>query len=94
MNLLRIVYDYTLGPDQPIWINNGSNLTVFAVFGTGLEMARRLNCTQKGCWRLSLHKVVGTKYRTCHKHATVEIHDKLIAEHAAKHPEQHALLNR
>lgn len=92
--LIRIIYEHTLGAYQPTWINNGSNLTVFGILGTLVAALRSRNCTEKGCWRLGHHPVEGTKYRTCHKHATIEVHDRLQSEHAIKHPLQHELLNR
>lgn len=92
--ILHPIYQYTLGPKQPLWINNGSNLTVVGVIPAALTWIKLRNCRQKGCWRIGFHKVDGTKYKTCHRHATIEVHDQLHADHAQKHPELHKLLNR
>jgi hypothetical protein len=93
---LRLAYEVTLGARQPTWINNGSNLTVFGILGTVIALTKSHNCTEKGCWRFRWHLVAveGTKYRTCHSHSTIEVHDRLHGDHARKHPEQHLLLNR
>lgn len=92
--LVRIVYDHTLGPEQPQYINNGSNLTLVGVVPGAIAWVKLRNCREKRCWRIGFHKVDGTKYKTCHRHATIEVHDRLHSEHAVKHPEQHKLLNR
>jgi len=88
------LFEWILGPQQPIWISDTSNLTVFGLLVTTVTMIKKRDCTQKGCWRIGIHPVEGTHFRTCHRHATVEIHDRLNAEHGTKYPDQHALLNR
>ena len=30
-----------------------------------------MNCHDKGCWRIGLHKVEGTPYKACRKHHPV-----------------------
>jgi hypothetical protein len=54
---------------------------------------RKFNCKEKRCPRIGKHTVDGTTYKTCSKHATREVHDRLKARHAEERPEQHALLN-
>ena len=88
------LYQFFLGPRQPIWVSDLSNLTVFALVGSAAGLYKKMNCAEKRCWRIGRHPVTGTGHRTCHHHSTVEVHDRLFAEHAAKHPEQHELLNR
>lgn len=86
------LWEFFLGPKQPIWVSDLSNLTVFGLVITLAEIYRRHTC--KECWRPAKHPVEGTSYRTCHKHATCEVHDRLHSEHETKYPEQHQLLNR
>lgn len=79
--------------NQPTWVSNVSNLTSITVFGAVIGLYRRFDCSQASCWRIGLHKVDGTTYRTCAKHATIELHSALQSKHAKKRPEQHKLLN-
>ena len=72
----------------PVWPNIAASALL------GLAIVRRLNCKQQWCWRIGLHKVEGTTYRTCRHHTTGRHHDALFALHAARYPEQHAHLNR
>lgn len=75
------------------WSGIGSDLGEIALLGVVVKAYTHLNCTQKGCWRIAKHPVDGTPYRTCHRHATVAGHAQLHEHHAAKHPDQHELLN-
>ena len=92
------------GTDQggPSWAYNfwsgfGSDVAEFAIFGAIIgaliKTAHHFNCTEKGCWRIGHHPVDGTagKFRTCHRHFTPEVHQRLHDEHEAKHPAQHAM---
>lgn len=72
----------------PVWPNIAAS-AILAV-----AVLRRFNCRQKWCWRLGLHKVSGTTYRTCRHHTTGRHHATLFARHAARFPEQHAHLNK
>lgn len=68
------------------------------VSGPGLAAAiiiwwRHQICQQHGCPRLAFHRVRGTTYKTCTRHAVPAVHAALIRQHAAERPEQHALLN-
>jgi hypothetical protein len=88
------LYQFFLGPRQPIWVSDLSNLTVFTVPPSMAAFYWHHTCTERWCFRLGHHPVEGTTFKTCRPHAKAEIHDRLFAEHAAKHPEQHELLNR
>jgi hypothetical protein len=79
--------------NQPTWVSNVSNLTSITIFGAVISMYRRFNCNQPKCWRIGRHKVAGTTYHTCSKHATIEYHTALQQKHAKERPEQHKLLN-
>lgn len=92
--ILRLLYEHTLGPDQPLWVNNGSNLTVFGLIPSTIALYWHHTCSNGKCPRLAHHPVAGTGFRTCHKHSTIEVHDRLHSEHALKHPLHHELLNR
>jgi hypothetical protein len=39
-----------------------------AIFGAIFASFRVINCHVKGCWRLGLHPVHGTRFKTCAKH--------------------------
>jgi hypothetical protein len=90
---MHVLYEFFVGPNQPIWVSDLSNLTVFGLLATGVGTYKKLNCTEKGCWRIGKQKVQGTTYRTCHHHTTSLVHDKLALHHSKKHPLQHELLN-
>ena len=60
----------------------------FAVF------KKMLICQEKWCFRLGHHKVDGTHYKTCNKHATPAIHKKWQHKHYAKYPKQHEFLKK
>jgi len=55
-----------------------------ALFGTLFVLARRLNCHAAGCWRLGIHRVVGTPYVTCRKHHPIVPTGKVTADHIAQ----------
>jgi hypothetical protein len=68
------------------------------ISGTSLIAAvllffRHLICKQHGCYRVAWHRVEGTTYKTCTKHATGAVHHRLWIKHAAELPDQHDLLN-
>jgi hypothetical protein len=88
------LYEFVWGSQQPIWVNDISNLTVFGEVAVLGGLYKRFNCSNPRCWRLGRHPVKGTKYRTCHPHATKVVHDALFQHHAEQHPEQHELLNQ
>jgi hypothetical protein len=90
---MHVVYEFFLGPQQPIWVSDLSNLTVFGLLASVVGLYKRFNCTEKGCWRIGHVRVSGTTFRTCRHHTTREVHDRLHEEHSQKFPEQHALLN-
>lgn len=92
--MLHWLYEMTWGAHQPVPVSNLSNDTVFLLLVSVLGFYKKMNCTEKGCPWPGRHPVAGTKYRTCHHHATATVHDRLWADHARKHPEQHELLNR
>jgi hypothetical protein len=55
-----------------------------ALLGTLFVLLRRLNCHASGCWRIGVHRVVGTPYVTCHKHHPVVPAGKISADHIAQ----------
>ena len=59
--------------------------------GAILVAVRRVNCHDKGCWRVVTHPVEGTPYKACHKHHPVlSQHPRVTAEIMAKaHEEAH-----
>jgi hypothetical protein len=79
--------------NQPTWISNLSNLTSITVLGLVVGAWKKLNCVDKGCWRIGRHPVEGTTYHTCKHHTTGSVHERLKKDHARKWPEQHAHLN-
>lgn len=69
------------------WSGFAGDLTIFAAI---IIWYKRNKC--KSCWRLAYHKVRGTHYKTCHKHATIAHHAKIRSGHAEQYPEQHKFL--
>jgi len=55
-------------------------------------LLRKLHCSEPHCFRPGRHPVKGTTFRTCHKHTTKSVHDRLYELHSVKYPEQHAHL--
>ncbi len=74
------------------WSGFGSDIAEFAILGSIITLYRRHRCAS--CWRLAHHPVPGTIYKTCHKHATEDDHNKLFEKHKRKFPKQHNLLNK
>jgi hypothetical protein len=72
------------------WSGFGSDLTELAILGI---VYRKVNCHQNGCWRIGLHKVLGTPYIVCKRHHPglpdgkvtarhiLDAHDRAKAEH-------------
>lgn len=79
------------GTQYGFWSGFGSDVTEFAILGALLNHYRNHKCA--ACWRYGRHEVQGTKYKTCHKHATIASHTQLKAKHAQKYPAQHKLFN-
>lgn len=75
------------------WSGFGSDLTEFAIIGSLIGIYRHHNCSIKGCPRIAHHNVDGTKFRTCHKHATRANHRRLFTKHKKDFPLQHSLFN-
>jgi hypothetical protein len=97
INLLNDVLNWTgsnntSGVQYGFWSGFGSDLGEVALIGSVFMLYRHHKCAT--CWRIGHHPVAGTPYKTCHKHATMDIHDRLHKEHKLKHPEQHKLLNK
>jgi hypothetical protein len=90
---MHVLYEFLFGPQQPIWVSDLSNLTVFGLLASAVGFYKRFNCTEKGCWRIGHERVQGTTFRTCRHHTTRAVHDRLHLEHAQKYPEQHEILN-
>lgn len=92
--MLHWLWQQTVSNQQYIWISNFSNLTVFLLLGSAIGLYKHHNCREPRCPRIGHHPVQGTTFKTCRPHTKIEVHDRLAAQHAQKHPEQHALLNR
>jgi hypothetical protein len=90
---LHVLYEFFFGPQQPIWVSDLSNLTVFGLLASAVGIYKKFNCTEKGCWRIGHEKVDGTTFRTCRHHTTREVHERLHIEHSQKFPDQHETLN-
>lgn len=39
-----------------------------AIIGAAITYLRHHNCHAQHCWRLGMHEVEGTEYKTCRKH--------------------------
>ena len=76
------------------WSGFGSDFGEIAILGSIFAVYKHHNCTVKGCFRIGRHPVDGTPYITCHRHATLDIHQHLHNEHKRKYPEQHKLFNK
>lgn len=72
------------------WSGFGADLGELAIVGSIIGLYRQHKCHL--CWRIGHHPVVGTHYKTCHKHATTTDHKALQAHHADKYPQQHKFL--
>jgi hypothetical protein len=84
----------TSGVAYGFWSGSVSDISEVALFGALIGLYRHHNCTVKGCPRIGHHKVEGTNYKTCHRHATVSHHKKLQQDHKDKFPKQHELLGK
>lgn len=73
------------------WSGFGADLSELSVLGAAAVFYRHRKCVS--CWRIGKHHVEGTAWTTCHRHLTESHHDRLLAEYADRHPEQHAFLN-
>jgi len=73
-------------------ITNIAASIVCAVVGW-FWLLRKIHCSEPHCFRPGRHPVEGTTFRTCQKHTTQEVHERLHKVHAEKFPEQHAHLN-
>src|SRR5580692_1027568 len=90
---MHVLFEFFLGPGQPIWVSDLSNLTVFGLLATFVGIYRKFNCSEKGCWRIGHERVEGTTFRTCRMHTTRGVHERLSREHSQKYPDQHEFLN-
>lgn len=84
----------TSGVAYGVWSGFGSDLAEFAIIGSILGLYKHHNCAVPHCprWAHERYHVEGTHLKTCHKHATIEWHDKLRAQYKLDFPEQHKLL--
>ena len=84
-NVLRsLVFD--------IWPNLAAS-AIIGVLAYFLILKKILVCEKQWCFRIGHHRVAGTHYRTCNKHATPEYHTELQHRHYAKYPRQHEFLS-
>jgi hypothetical protein len=90
---MHVLFEFFLGPGQPLWVSDLSNLTVFGLLATFVGIYRKFNCSEKGCWRIGHEKVEGTTFRTCRLHTTRDVHTRLHVLHSRKYPDQHDFLN-
>ena len=70
------------------------NIIQVASGAVAVYALRKFNCKQPRCPRIGKHAVRGTTYKTCSKHATIDIHADLIARHKRERPDQHELMNQ
>lgn len=80
---------------QNLIIDTWFNILASVICGVALYftvLKKMFVCKEKWCFRIGHHKVDGTHYKTCNKHATPEIHKKWQHKHSAKYPEQHEFL--
>lgn len=84
-----------IGPSGSYWYNFwsgfGSDFGEVSILSAMYLWYNHRKCVS--CRRIAKYEVEGTGWKTCHKHLTATHHDRLHAEHAVKHPEQHAMLN-
>lgn len=93
--LVQFFHYYFAPVGQPWWEGNVyGNLVASALLSGGIIYGfyRKVNCAQKGCWRIGRHPVEGTHYKTCPKHTTEFYHLELQKHHKVKYPEAHAFL--
>jgi hypothetical protein len=79
------------GPRYAFWSGAGSDIGEVTLIGAVLVAVRRVNCHDKGCWRIVTHPVDGTPFKACHKHHPVlSKQPRITAEIMAKaHEEVH-----
>jgi hypothetical protein len=60
------------GPYYAFWSGFGSDIAEFSLVGTALagvyQLNRKLNCHQRGCWRIGTHPAAGGQFLLCSRH--------------------------
>ena len=96
MNILTGFLQFMFDPVNAPWYTGGvwGNQLQWTIvwLPTMIILYRHHKCHE--CLRLARHDVKGTYYRTCGKHATEHVHDRLTAHFTHYHPEQHKLLKK
>jgi hypothetical protein len=73
------------GPHYGFWSGAGSDIGELTIVGVLVVGLRHVDCHDKGCWRIGLHKVDGTPYKAYRKHHPVlSQHPRITAEVMAK----------
>lgn len=77
--------DNVSGPEYGFWSGFGSDIAEFAILGGLIQWYRHATCHVDTCWRLGLHQVHGTQFKTCRKHhpAGGNSHQDILDAHAA-----------
>jgi len=77
------------GPHYGFWSGAGSDIGEITLVGALFIALKHVNCHDKGCWRIGLHRVEGTPYKACRKHHPVlSQHPHITAEIMAKAHEE------
>jgi len=71
------------------WSGVGSDISEIAIFFSLITYYKTHKCVV--CFRLGHHQVQHTHYKTCHRHATIDVHKALKDRHKEKHQDMHAL---
>ena len=72
------------GPYYGFWSGFGSDIGELAIIGGMIQFARRANCHNHGCFRLSLH-TTADGYRLCRKCVSKPKSDLALHEIHADH---------
>lgn len=70
------------------WSGFGSDIGEVAIFGAVIAGYRKVNCHEKGCWRIAHHEyeMNGVTYKYCRKHHPLVDHkNRLTAADALVH---------
>jgi hypothetical protein len=77
------------GPYYGFWSGTGSDIGELTLIGAVIVALRRINCHDKGCWRITTHPIEGTPYKACRKHHPVlSKQPRITAELMAKAHEE------
>lgn len=72
------------------WSGFAANITDLTLLGGAYLFYVHRKCVS--CYRLGKHHVEGTAWTTCHRHLTLEWHDRLLSEYTSRWPAQASFL--